>query len=102
MTVREPTPATLRKYGLSLDQWRQMLQEQGGVCAICRKVPKSGRLVVDHEHCRGWKGMRPEQKRKQVRGLLCFMPCNRFLVAKNNGQTAELVLSYLNRYQNRR
>ena len=50
------------KYGLSLDQYNQMLTEQGG-CAICGTTEpggKYGRFHVDHDHKTG-----------EVRGLLC-------------------------------
>jgi hypothetical protein len=37
-----------------------MLEEQGGVCAICGKPPEKERLCVDHSHANG-----------MIRGLLC-------------------------------
>lgn len=49
------------KFGVTAEQYYQMLEEQGGVCAIC-KQPPSGRfkkLAVDHCHKTG-----------KVRGLL--------------------------------
>lgn len=55
-----------RKYGLSLEQYNQMLLEQGGVCAICNQ-PESKReqnLSVDHDHGTG-----------EIRALLCSC-CN--------------------------
>lgn len=63
-----------RKYGISVDEYDQLLVEQNGVCAICRSkeshVYKSGKLKdlsVDHCHSTG-----------KVRGLLC-VKCNRAL-----------------------
>lgn len=51
----------LRKYNLTVDQFDAMVLSQNGVCAICRKAPKSGfTLCVDHCHETG-----------VVRGLLC-------------------------------
>jgi hypothetical protein len=48
-------------YGLRLGQYDEMLTAQGGVCAICGGVNKSGKkLAVDHDHESG-----------RVRGLLC-------------------------------
>jgi hypothetical protein len=41
------------KYGITSEEYEAMLQEQGGVCAICRRGPevsKHGRLAVDHDH----------------------------------------------------
>lgn len=53
------------KYGLTLEQYGQMLSSQNGVCAICLGVERTGkRLAVDHCHRTG-----------TVRGLLCFA-CN--------------------------
>lgn len=62
----------LRGYGLTLDDYDAMLEQQGGLCAICGK-PETGtlngypkKLAVDH-HPRGTK--------RDVRGLLCAS-CN--------------------------
>lgn len=55
-----------KRYGITLDQYNDLLAQQGGVCAICKKACKSGRLLaVDHDHETG-----------ERRGLLC-MNCNR-------------------------
>ena len=54
-----------RKYGLTVEEYEMMLNEQEGVCAICRKPPtKDRRLAVDHCHKAG-----------HIRGLLCTR-CN--------------------------
>lgn len=83
--VRLPTKATLKRYGLSLEEWAGLLERQGDVCYVCRAVPDSGRLCVDHFHVAKWKRMPPEKRKQYVRGLLCSY-CNRRLVAK--GMTA--------------
>lgn len=63
---RKPAHSTnhyLRKYGLDVDAFNALMQEQGGGCAICG-VAISGRgtqsPAIDHDHRTG-----------QVRGLLC-------------------------------
>lgn len=65
-----------RHYGITLEQFESMLEEQGGVCAICGMTPdENGRhLCVDHDHscCSG----RKRSCGKCIRGLLC-MNCNR-------------------------
>lgn len=60
---------TLRRYGLSKEDYYAMLAAQGGGCAICgspdpRNRSKANRFSVDHCHKTG-----------DVRGLLCG-PCN--------------------------
>lgn len=57
-----------RVYGLTIDAYQVLLDYQGGACYICRAVPKSKRLAVDHDHATGL-----------VRGLLCRR-CNREIV----------------------
>lgn len=56
-----------RKYGISVEQYEAILRDQGGVCAICERPPKTRRLHVDHDHKTG-----------EIRGLLCYR-CNRAL-----------------------
>jgi hypothetical protein len=50
-----------RRYGITAEEADAMLEEQGGVCAICRVAPAAH---VDHDHSTG-----------RVRALLCFN-CN--------------------------
>src|SRR6266511_1355254 len=78
-TINPPTKATLRRYGLSEDEWRALLDEQGGVCGVCGKVPTTGRLVIDHEHRPKWKAMAPEVRKTFVRGLTCWWDNATFL-----------------------
>lgn len=56
----------VRRYGLTLDAYRELLQKQNGRCAICGTTAcVSGRgLAVDHCHETG-----------RVRGILCSL-CN--------------------------
>ena len=63
--------ALMAKYGISLNQYREMFKQQSGVCAICKNPEtrklNSGKiksLSVDHCHETG-----------KVRGLLCT-DCN--------------------------
>ena len=42
-----------KKYGISLDSYRDMLARQNWVCAICLKPPGKRALHVDHDHA--WK-----------------------------------------------
>jgi hypothetical protein len=57
-----------RKYGITVDDFEQLMAEQGGRCAICNQEPAEGKaLHVDHCHQRG-----------VVRGLLCAQ-CNWYM-----------------------
>jgi hypothetical protein len=57
--TRERAKALKSHYGMSLEQYDALLEEQGGVCAICGERPEK-HLCVDHCHETG-----------TVRGLLC-------------------------------
>lgn len=43
----------MRKYGMAEGDYARMLEEQGGVCALCGKKPGRIRLAVDHDHKTG-------------------------------------------------
>ncbi len=93
--VAAPSPTTLKKYGLSAEQWLAVLNAQGNVCAICGKVPTTGRWVTDHAHVKGFKKMPPEQKRKYVRGITCWWDNKNFLARGLTIEKAKSVVIYL-------
>lgn len=96
--LRVPTTGTLRKYGMVEQEWLRIVRRQRYSCAICRRVPQSGRLCIDHEHVKGWKRMRPEDRRRYVRGVVCFL-CNGKCVSKwTTLERSEAVVAYLRRY----
>ena len=65
---RQMLAQQLRSIGFSLDEYEQLSEAQGRVCAICGRPPVGKkRLSVDHCHVTG-----------QIQGLLCD-PCNRAL-----------------------
>ncbi|MGS2645839.1 endonuclease VII domain-containing protein [Streptosporangium sp. G12] len=74
-----------RKYGITADEYDQMLESQNGVCLICSGPPPNGRpLVVDHCHSTG-----------DVRGLLCNN-CNALLgMAADDIQRLTAAITYL-------
>lgn len=82
-----------RQYGITDDDYRTMLAEQGGVCAICHTDDwgKGGSRYVahiDHNHATG-----------QVRGLLCFS-CNTGLGSlKDDPERLRSALAYLERFE---
>tara|TARA_R110000868_G_scaffold250406_3_gene506942 strand:+ start:66 stop:401 length:336 start_codon:yes stop_codon:yes gene_type:complete len=63
----------LSTYGITLEEFNQKLKDQEGTCAICKKAHP--RMCMDHIHVKGFKAMKPEDKKKYTRGILCFM-CN--------------------------
>ena len=74
-------------YGLTLEQYDEMFEEQNGVCAICGGVnPDGRRLFVDHNHETG-----------QIRGLLC-VTCNARIGILENKDWRPLAEKYLQKY----
>lgn len=70
-------------YGISLEDYNKILEEQHGACAICGNSPKAY-LCVDHDHITGG-----------IRGLLCFH-CNVILGhAQDNIETLQKAIEYL-------
>lgn len=70
------------EYGMTLDEWKRLLLEQKGVCAICGKLGKP--FCVDHCHRTG-----------KIRGLLC-RKCNTAIGQLNDSlELARLAVSYL-------
>jgi len=59
----------LEKYGLSIEDYDRMLEEQENVCAICGGPPDTRWNVLAVDHC---------HTSLKVRGLLC-MKCNTML-----------------------
>lgn len=79
-------------YGITREQYNQMLEQQNGVCAICGKeestchgiTKKITNLAVDHNHKTG-----------KVRGLLCSY-CNKALGGfKDNEEFLIKAIEYL-------
>lgn len=75
-------------YGITREQYEQLLKYQGYRCYICRRQVHSKRLAVDHDHATG-----------EVRGLLCAdseRGCNHKVVGLMSGiDMAKRVVEYL-------
>jgi hypothetical protein len=100
--IRIPLEVTLEKYGLSESEWINILESQGYMCPICKKIPSSGIFHVDHLHIKGWKKMPPEKRKQYIRGIVCQW-CNRSYLAK--GMTIEKannIITYLTKFNNNR
>lgn len=68
-----------RTYNIDLCDYEQLLQQQGGKCALCfipAEQARFGRLDVDHDHETG-----------KIRGLLCNK-CNRALGMLGDSKSA--------------
>lgn len=65
------------KYGITEAEKNERIQAQGGKCYLCGEIPKSGILCVDHRHVKNYKNLTAEEKRKEIRKLVCFR-CNRY------------------------
>ena len=77
----------LRKYGITSEQYDDLLQRQKGCCAVCGKHARSFkyRLAVDHDHNSG-----------EIRGLLCFY-CNKKIIGRHR-QPNEIILKKAYQY----
>lgn len=85
-TARHRNTVLLRKYGITLADFKQMLVVQGGVCAICdgTDIQGTGDWHVDHDHATG-----------KVRGVLCSF-CNTGLgMFKDNPKALMKAVRYL-------
>jgi len=73
------------RYGLTLDDYNQMLRRQNGACAICKKPQEETRLYVDHCHTT-----------HHVRALLC-PKCNTTVgqLETMTGQEVGALLAYI-------
>lgn len=65
------------------DRYDELLERQGGVCAICGRPPATRRLDIDHDHAT-----------MELRGLLCHR-CNRALLPWVTVEWLERAAEYL-------
>jgi len=75
----------LKQYGITIEQYEEMYQNQEGKCLICLSIDKRGyTLAVDHNHTTN-----------VVRGLLCGC-CNRAIgLAKDSSEILKRMIIYL-------
>lgn len=75
-------------YGITREEYEQLLEYQDGCCYICRRTARSRRLAVDHDHKSG-----------EVRGLLCSdneRGCNHAILGNISGiEMARRIVDYL-------
>lgn len=100
--VTPPAPATLKKYGMTADEWLALLAGQDWKCPICLRDAADLKLVTDHEHAPGWAKMSDKQKKRYTRGVLCSW-CNHTRVhSKINAEIAQRIADYIAAYERRR
>lgn len=77
-----------KKYGLTLDQYDEMVQRQSGLCALCRRPPLRTNLAVDHDHSTG-----------AIRMLLCDL-CNQGLgCLKDDPELLRRAAEYIEKFR---
>lgn len=83
-----------KNYGISIEDYYDILNRQDGKCAICETEAgeeRIKRLVVDHDH-----------ETKKIRELLCHT-CNRALgLLKDNVSILEKAIRYLRKWKEKK
>ena len=80
-----------RKYGITVEQYDEMLEAQGGGCCICGRPPREDiSLHVDHDHSTG-----------EIRGILCFRCNNALADFQDDQQLLAKAAAYLDRQDHR-
>lgn len=98
--MKLPTPQTLKKYGLTEQDYKDIWTRQGEKCPICYR--SDALMVVDHEHVSKWKKMPPEQRKLYVRGIICSYDNQRIV---GRGATKQKLIRgaiYLGNYERRK
>jgi hypothetical protein len=82
---REKVQKLWRRYGLTPETHRELVEKQQGCCALCGRK----KSILDIDHC---------HETRRVRGLLC-LPCNtslgRMIGDSTNSHKFARLLSYL-------
>ena len=80
----------IKKYGITLEDYKEMLAGQGSVCAVCGclELGRKGLLHVDHDHNSG-----------KVRALLC-QSCNVCMgAAKDDPELLDKLAAYIRKHR---
>jgi len=95
------------KYGITENEYQELLKEQNYSCAICGRNQSRFRcrLAVEHQHCIGYDKLCPEEKKRRVRGLCCNF-CNRGLKLFNDSperlhNAGDYLRKFYDRFNNR-
>lgn len=117
-----PTLVTLRRYGMEVADWYAICDRQRDkrtgefTCPICTNPFGDRRLVIDHEHVKGFKArkvrqrdgrqfkvrvMAVEERRQHVRGIVHAW-CNGWIRSWLTLERTESILNYLRAHESRR
>jgi hypothetical protein len=98
--IKEPTPATLKKFGITLNEWKEIVSSQGYRCPICTNVLEK-RTNIDHFHVRHWTKMKSENRKLYIRGVVDWF-CNRYYLGRAiNIKRARNMVTYLESFEKR-
>lgn len=95
--IKDPSARVMEKYGVDIAWWRERISAQKGLCPICNGTRE--RMVIDHEHAKGWKKMPAEKRRAYVRGIVCWF-CNLYYLCRGmTVQRAVNTVEYMREFQ---
>lgn len=77
-----------RKYGITYSQYELQWEQQGRVCALCKREKRKDqkRFAQDHDHKSG-----------KNRGIVCYY-CNKFRIGRHNYDSAAELFKYMVKY----
>ena len=76
-----------RRFGITLEDYNKMLEDQNGCCKICNVHHTEEKQALSVDHC---------HTTQKIRGLLCNT-CNRAIgLLKDNTETLQKAIEYLN------
>lgn len=119
VNLKVPSFGTLSSYGLTVDDWLEMVHRQDYSCPVCGQPFGDRPLVIDHEHVKGWRArkrktrdgirratkghrvMTPAERRVYVRGVLHSF-CNRYVRRWLTLEFVQRVGPYLEAHRARR
>lgn len=77
-----------KTYGITMEEFDLIWEEQRGVCAICKRPPRAGETFhIDHEHAE--KGAGP------LRGIVCPYDNTRIIGRLKSHERAQALADYL-------
>jgi len=90
MKIKDRKNSLKRFWNMTLEQYNEMLEKQGGTCALCDKTESNPhkRLCIDHDHTTG-----------KIRALLCDNHNRALGLFKDSIEDLEKAIQYLKRHR---